>query len=65
MLYSDKFCGFGLAYFAAAKMVETLFEDIFRVEGLNPDGKKFEKGTTSHISSITIYNYSVQFLLNS
>ncbi|CAA2997480.1 DNA-directed RNA polymerases II and V subunit 8A-like [Olea europaea var. sylvestris] len=26
-------------------MVETLFEDIFRVEGLNPDGKKFEKVT--------------------
>ncbi|CAA2997479.1 DNA-directed RNA polymerases II and V subunit 8A-like [Olea europaea subsp. europaea] len=45
MSYSDKFCGFGLAYFAAAKMVETLFEDIFRVEGLNPDGKKFEKVT--------------------
>jgi hypothetical protein len=26
------------------RMVEFLFEDIFRVERLDPDGKKFDKG---------------------
>lgn len=27
-------------------MVETLFQDIFRVTGLDPDGKKFDKGNS-------------------
>jgi hypothetical protein len=27
-----------------ARMVEFLFEDIFRIERLDPDGKKFDKG---------------------
>ncbi|KAJ9558036.1 hypothetical protein OSB04_012650 [Centaurea solstitialis] len=30
-------------YTAAERMVETLFEDIFRVDRLDPDGKKFDR----------------------
>lgn len=37
------------------RMVETLFQDIFRVKGLDPDGKKFDKGEDS-------VNYLLLFL---
>ncbi|KAL0307185.1 UNVERIFIED_CONTAM: DNA-directed RNA polymerases II and V subunitA [Sesamum radiatum] len=30
-------------FFSAARMVETLFEDIFRVDAVDPDGKKFDR----------------------
>ncbi|KAL8531539.1 hypothetical protein ACS0TY_008221 [Phlomoides rotata] len=32
-----------LVHLGALKMVETLFEDIFRVDALDPDGKKFDR----------------------
>lgn len=34
-------------------MVETLFEDIFRVDTIDPDGKKFDRGTIHWISSFS------------
>ena len=38
-------------YTAVERMVETLFEDIFRVDQLDPDGKKFDRGNSAFISS--------------
>lgn len=34
-----------LREYLQVRMVEFLFEDIFRIDRLNPDGKKFDKGT--------------------
>lgn len=35
-------------------MVETLFEDIFTVTNIDPDGKKFEKGIHLRTLSLTV-----------